>query len=344
MKIIGMIIAMVILAIGTFLLGSLVRALAEALGRLGTSRGFDLKNKDAAEEGVSTSPERLRQQLGCCRDCGGPVATHGYELALESAATENPQPGQVLRRFFLLCEGCYWKANETVFWVNCIRQVGCLVQVLGLLLALLGFALLDSKVVGGIGAFLFVGLWLLTGPAKKAREMEVERLLKLLAPDETWQAVKHVEPKPSWFETPLELMVPVAVAVIVPDASPLRAIGLDDLGKVLRHELKTWALLGAPHGHINLHLADLSSTTPAFAALVREIAEGEPRTGREPVEGVKKILELVAEDPQGLGVVPAELLLGDEGKVRALLVEGQECRRDNDAYPLWAIRGEVGEV
>jgi len=300
---------------------------------MGLSRRMDVGSKQALPDGTVTAPQRIRDALGACRECGSTISTHGYELCVETASSENPSFEEKAFASVVLCEKCYHRFSERGFWLNTVKEFGCVVNVIGLALLVAAIFWLKSEVLGAIGAIFLVFPSLARVPARQALERRNEKFLLRHFP-EVGQA-KHVNIVLPWWQNSVLLAVPSALAVLVHTERSVPQLSTDDLQRIVSGDVRSWSEVGGGDGNISLYL-------PIGQWREWSVVKGQLLQGGEPGPNVAlkspiDLLQKLGEDRNGIGFLPLTVQEFFGEGVRVLDVDGEECDPKNDNYPLWVI-------
>jgi hypothetical protein len=299
---------------------------------MGLSRSFDKFTKQALPEGEVTAPESLRAQLGPCAECGQGISTHGYELIVETVDKENPAFED--KRFFsiVLCESCYHKQVETGFWLKAVQELGCLVNIIGVILAIVGFAA-GAETLGGVGVALVVLPSLARYPARMAQARRESSFTARHFADA--QTAKHIRtPFPLW-EYSIGNCVPSALAVLVSPDLPISQVSLSDLQRIVKGELTSWSQIGGPDLSICLCLP--VGPWREWTLVKRSLLKGAQPGPHEVVGNPLQIVSKIRQTKGAVGFLSLPLVNAFGEGTRSLELDGQKCTFDNGNYPLWIL-------
>lgn len=110
------------------------------------------------------------------------------------------------------------------------------------------------------------------------------------------------------------------LAVIVPAASKVEELSLEQIGGLYRGETKDWAAVGGAAGPVALYGRQSSSGT--YDYFKKAAVGGEYSPEMRQLNGTAEIVEAVAKDPTGVGYVAAGYLKDARG-VKAVKIAGQ---------------------
>jgi phosphate transport system substrate-binding protein len=122
-----------------------------------------------------------------------------------------------------------------------------------------------------------------------------------------------------------------AIAVIVHEANPVRALSRQELRAVFTGEIRSWDELGGADVPVRpFVVGEESATRKVFRGAVLAGAE---YSGAEEVRPDRAIVDAVAGDPGGIGHISLSFLDHTAG-IRAVAVDGQEPTSSNLDYPI----------
>jgi len=297
---------------------------------MGLSRWLDQHAREALpRHAFLANAEKLRL-LGPCVQCRASIATHGYELMLQTRSGD----GRADYHCAVLCEACYHRLAEKSFAIKSIEEIGLVSTVVGALLVVLGFALAWKPLTGTIGAVALVlgpMLWL---PARRIRVGMLERTIDRFFPqvaDAHSAAIRM-----PWLEKSIRFAVPMPLAFVVRADLPLEDIALADLRRVLRGRVANWKDVGGPDLPIRLCLP--IGPWREWWLICQSLLDGAAPASIQLADPLE-LFDHLARETGAAGFVSLALLQYHGRNARALAIDGQGCRPENAAYPLWLMPG-----
>jgi len=282
-----------------------------------------------------TAPSEVRQRLGNCKECGGRITTHGYEWVGQYATVKEPTFEQKEYASTLLCEKCFHSLSRKMFWLTSIDQLGCLVQLVGLIVVIVGAVTSHGGVAAAGGAMIVLPA-LVKVPARHVKEGLAQGIAQKHFPSLSASDPPYFEPLFPWFDKSYLHCVPTALAVVVHEGNPVQGLSLQQVQAIVRGEITSWSELGGPAEPINLYLAvgPWRSWTLIKRTFLEDASPGPHHVEESELAARSK----VTEDPNGLAFVSLMWVdLVPEG-VKVLEIDGQQCAAMNAAYPLWVTR------
>lgn len=303
---------------------------------MGIARTMDKFTRQALEEGSVTAPQSIRQQAGTCAKCHAGISTHGYELVLETASQEKPAFEDKRYDSIILCERCYHHKSEVKFWGATIQELGGFLLVLGVILAVVGFAFLGNERVGLVGVALMIIPYLIRVLSRIAlKELDDNFLVKHFP---RLTGLKHVAIPFPWFDKSVSLCVPTALAVMTNKESAIpNNISRSDLLQILLDPPAYRVDDVRPSSTLYLPIGPWREWSFLQRSLLGNQKPGSHVVLRHPVE----VLDKLRTDKNGIGFISLVYvdLFGQD--LRLLEIDGQRCMPDNPDYPFWLLPGNL---
>ena len=115
--------------------------------------------------------------------------------------------------------------------------------------------------------------------------------------------------------TPVGIAVAVdGLSVVVNAKNPLKALKVEDIGRLFRGEISNWKQLGGADAPVTLYGRQPNSGTYVFFQ-EHVLGNKDYATGMNQMNGNAQILESVAKDASAVGYVGVGYVLGEDGKV-----------------------------
>ena len=295
-------------------------------------RRMDIRAKKALSEGEVTAPESIRAQVGNCAECNSGISTHGYELILETSQSENPEPQDKLFKSIVLCENCYHDFSERGFLLKTISEVGCVVNIIGLILAVVG-GIVKNDILIGLGVALVIVPSLARYPANQKSQRRRSDFLKKHFPHAL--DAKNVNSPSPWWMNSSALCVPSALAIVVHAGSEIHQISTDELKKILNGTVTSWSEIGGSDRKINLYLP--VSPWREWSLIKQKFLAGAELGAHQTLENPLEVLGKLQQDVDGLGFISMAHFDLFKDQIKVLSLDGEKCVNDNPKYPLWIM-------